>query len=413
MEQGLGRHSRAVVFWTATGLIGLDTLLFTMVAPALPVFAAREGFSDTVAALIFAAYPVAQLATGIGSAGLVERVGRRPLLIAAPCALALATLMFALAGDPAALALARFAQGAAAGVVWTAGLAAISDVYPSDQLGFRLGLAETAGGAIGLAGPLAGGAMVNAFGTTTTFAIAAALPLLAVVPTLFVPETRRPRDPAEERIGVIAALRRVSGLPRARVAIVSLVVLAAVLALLEPLLPLDLDERLGLSPLAIGIVFAAGDIAYFVSIAPAGRWSDRHGRRLPTLAGGLMVAVFLPFTAIGPAWFVALAFVGVGAGLAALGASSGALMVESVDQAGMAGRYGLSAALLTSVFSAGYVLGPLLGAAASALMSYTATVILAAALCLMATAWIARTLPREQVAGRALARGPKGKGQPR
>ena len=93
-----------------------------------------------------------------------------------------------------------------------------------------------------------------------------------------------------------------------------------------------------------------------------------------------MVAVFLPFTAIGPAWFVALAFVGVGAGLAALGASSGALMVESVDQAGMAGRYGLSAALLTSVFSAGYVLGPLLGAAASALISYTATVILAAAL---------------------------------
>ena len=79
MQQGLGRHSRAVVFWTATGLIGLDTLLFTMVAPALPVFAEREGFSDTVAALIFAAYPVAQLATGIGSAGLVERVGRRPL----------------------------------------------------------------------------------------------------------------------------------------------------------------------------------------------------------------------------------------------------------------------------------------------------------------------------------------------
>ena len=34
-----------MVFWTATGLIGLDTLLFTMVAPALPVFAEREGFA--------------------------------------------------------------------------------------------------------------------------------------------------------------------------------------------------------------------------------------------------------------------------------------------------------------------------------------------------------------------------------
>lgn len=402
-----------MVFWTATGLIGLDTLLFTMVAPALPVFAEREGFGDTVAALIFAAYPVAQLATGIGSAGLVERLGRRPLLIVAPCALALATLVFALAGDPAVLALARFAQGAAAGVVWTAGLAAISDVYPSSELGFRIGLAETAGGAIGLAGPLAGGAMVDAFGTTTTFAIAAALPLLALVPTILVPETRGPRDPADRGVGVVTALRRVSGLTRARVAIVSLVVLAAVLALLEPLLPLDLDERLGLSPLAIGIVFAAGDAAYLVCIAPAGRWSDRRGRRLPTVLGGLMVAAFLPFTALGPAWFVALAFVGVGAGLAALGASSGALMVEAVDEAGMAGRYGLSGALLTAVFSAGYVLGPLLGAAASAVLPYAATATLAAALCLVATGWIARTLPRGGGGGGALAHGPKGKDLPR
>ena len=212
---------------------------------------------------------------------------------------------------------------------------------------------------------------------------------------------------------MVAALRRVSGLPRARVAIVSLVVLAAVLALLEPLLPLDLDERLGLSPLEIGIVFAVGDLAYLACIAPAGRWSDRRGRRLPTLLGGVMVAAFLPLTAIGPAWFVALAFVGVGGGLAALGASSGALMVEAVDQAGMAGRYGLSGAMLTAVFSAGYVLGPLLGAGASAVLPYAATVTLAAVLCLVATGWIARTLPRAQVDTGALARGPKGREQPR
>ena len=395
-----------MVFWTATGLIGLDTVLFTMVAPALPVFAERDDFSATMAALIFAAFPVAQLMTAIAAGGLVDRVGRRPILIAAPCGLAVATLMFALAEGAAALAAARFAQGAAAGLVWVAALAAISDVYPSDQLGFRLGLAETAGGAFGLLGPLAGGAMVDAFGTTTTFTIAAILPALAVVPTLFVPETRGPE--AGVPIRVLRALRAVSRLPRARVAIVSLVALAAVLALLEPLLPLDLDARLGLSPLEIGIVFAVGDTAYFACIAPAGRWSDRHGRRLPTVAGGVLVAVSLPFMSVGPAWFVALAFVGVGRGLAALGASSGALMVEAVDEAGMAGRYGLSSALLTVVFSLGYVLGPLFGAAASATVSFTVTTILAAALTLVAVAWIARTLPRDGHPEPALAQGPKG-----
>jgi hypothetical protein len=83
-------------------------------------------------------------------------------------------------------------------------------------------------------------------------------------------------------------------------------------------------------------------------------------------------------------------------------------MVEAVDQAGMAGRYGLSGALLTAVFSAGYVIGPLFGAASSAMLPYAATVTLAAVLCLVATAWIARTLPRAEPGAGALARGPKG-----
>lgn len=404
-ERPWGRHRRAAVFWTATGLIALDTILFTMVVPALPEFAERDGFSNAVAALIFAAFPVGQLVTAVIAASLVERVGRRPLMIVAPVALSAATLAFAVATGPAALAGARLAQGAAAGLVWTAGLAAISDVYPADQLGFRIGLAETAGGAVGLAGPLVGGAMIHAVGTTATFALAAILPALAVVPTLLVPETR---TTSGEPPALFPALRRVAALPRARAAIISLAGLAAVLALMEPLLPLDLDQRLGLSPFAIGLVFSAGLLAYFASVPPAGRWSDRRGRRLPTIVGGLLVAGALPFTAVGPAWSVALAFAVVGAGLAGLGASSGALMVEAVDEAGMAGRYGLSSALLTIVFSMGYAVGPLFGAAASATLPFVATTTLAGLGTLALVAWIGRILPGDDARTAALAHGPEG-----
>ena len=42
----------------------------------------------------------------------------------------------------------------------------------------------------------------------------------------------------------------------------------------------------------------------------------------------------------------------------------------------MVGRYGLSSAMLTVVFAVGYVVGPLLGAAASAVMPFLATMIL-------------------------------------
>ena len=179
-----------------------------------------------------------------------------------------------------------------------------------------------------------------------------------MVPMFFVPETSTGRG---EALPLLPALRKVVVMPRARAAILSLAGLAAVLALLEPLLPLDLDERLGLSPFAIGLVFSAGLLAYFAMVPLAGSWSDRRGRRLPTLVGGVVMALALPLTAVGPAWSVAIAFAVVGAGMAALGASSGALMVEAVNEAGMEGRYGLSSALLTIVFAAGYAFGPLAG----------------------------------------------------
>jgi len=305
--------------------------------------------------------------------------------------LATATLAFSLATGTELLAVARLVQGIAAGLVWTAGIAAISDVYPTDQLGFRIGLAETAGGGLGLLGPVIGGALIDSVGLDATFALAAVLPALALIPVMMMPETRA--GPADAP-PLVAALRRLAAEPKVRVAFASLGGVAAVLALIEPLLPLDLDARLGLSSLGIGLVFGTGDLAYFALVPLAGRWSDRRGRRTPLVLGGVLIAVGLPFLAVGTAVTVAIALAVVGAGMAALGTPSGPLMVEAVDEAGMAGQYGLSAAMLTVVFSLGYVLGPLLGALSSAVLPFAATVSIAAAGALALSLWVSRALSR-------------------
>ena len=396
---------RALVFWTATSLIAVDTILFTMVVPALPEFQDRYGFSDAVASLIFAAFPVGQLATALLAAGLVDRVGRRPTMILAVFVLAAATLAFALADGVALIAVARLVQGLAAGLVWTAGLAAISDVYPQSELGFRMGLAETAGGATGLLGPPVAGAMIAAVGLDATFFIATAIPALALIPTLLVPETRRGPAIASR---LVPDLRRLWSVSTARVAGLVLAASAAVLALVEPLLPLDLADRLELSPLGVGIVFAVGLVAYFLLVPIAGRWSDRRGRRTPVVVGGALMAIGLPFIAVGPAWSVAVAFAVVGAGMAAMIAPTGPLMVEAVDAAGMVGRYGLSSAALTVIFALGYVIGPLLGAATSAALPFLVTTLIAAAAVVAVTVWAARALPRTKPATNALALGPRG-----
>ncbi len=382
---------RTFVFWTATALIGVDTVLFTMVVPALPEYQDRYGFSDAVASLIFAAFPVGQLATAVWAAGLVDRFGRRPVMVLAALSLAGATLAFALANGAPLLALARLVQGLAAGLVWTAGLAAISDVFPPSELGFRMGLAETAGGVTGLVGPPFAGALIETMGLDATFFIATALPALALVPVLLVPETRREGAPTAPRL--LPDLRRLWAVPAARVAAVTLATGAGVLALVEPLLPLDLSDRLDLSSLGVGVVFAVGMAAYLLVVPLAGRWSDRRGRRTPILVGGVLMVAGFPLMAIGPVWVVTVGFAVSGAGMAAMIAPSGPLMVEAVDTAGMAGRYGLSAAALTVIFALGYVIGPLAGAAAAAMVPFLVTTIVAAGAVVVVTAWAVRALP--------------------
>lgn len=411
MPQADAHGRRTIVFWMATALIAVDTLLFTMVVPALPDFAARDGLSDAQAALVFAAFPIAQLVTALATAGLVERLGRRPLIIAATLLLTLATLLFALVEGGLLLAVARGIQGVAAGAAWTAGIAAISDVFPARELGFRIGLAQTAGGGFGLLGPVAGGVLIDLLGTDATFLIAAALPAALVLPALLVPETRRPGAIA---IGVLSGIRRVMSRRRARAAALALAAVSGSLALIEPLVPLDLEDRLGLSASAIGVVFAAALVGNMVAAPLAGRWSDRAGRVRPVAVGGAVLAVSLPLLAVGPAAWVAVALLVMGVGFGTMGASCGPLLTEAVDEAGIAGNYGLSAAILTVVYSAGYAVGPLVGAGAAATMPFLGAMVVGAVLVGGAAAWA--TIGLHATAsdspagadGPALAAGPRG-----
>jgi MFS family permease len=351
------------VFLTVIGLIAGDTFLFTLVVPALPEFADRYSLSDTEVAILFACFPVSQLISCLAVGGPIDRWGRRPAMVGGAALLVVATAGFAAADSPAVLALARVFQGAAAALVWTAGIAAISDVYPQSELGFRLGFAETAGGILGLVGPLAGGPLIDAVGTGETFAIATVVPVLLFLATLRVPETRRSEAVLE--VGIGTALRMLLSRPEARIAAAGLMCFAGVMALGESLLPLELDQRLDASATEIGLVFGL-DIAFFAIAAPiAGRWSDRRGRRLPLILGGLVTASMLPLLGFGTIVFVAVVFAFAGVGLTLMAAASGPLLVAAADQAGLEGNYGVSAVLMTVTFAAGYALGPLLGGLAT------------------------------------------------
>jgi MFS family permease len=260
-----------------------------------------------------------------------------------------------------------------------------------------MSLAEAIGGAGGgLAGPVVGGIGFDVIGTTATFLIAAIVPVLIAVPLMFTPETQRPT--AGSQHSRFDSMKTILRQPRARVATAALIVFAVTLSLLEPLLPLDVDRRLGLSATAIGLLFATLILADLITAPLAGRWSDRRGRVAPILAGGVVLVIALPLTAIGPTVVVFFGAALVGVGLGAMGAGIGALMTEAVDDAGRAGQYGLSAGILSALFSLGALAGPLLGGVARIALPFSTTVILLAIGVAAATIWMVsalRTLERQ------------------
>jgi MFS family permease len=379
------------VFALATAAIAVDTLMFSAIVPALPVYQREMGLSDTGVALIFAAFPVAQLLVALLLPRWVDRAGRRRALALGAMLLAASGVAFAFAGDPATLAIARAVQGGAAALTWTGALAAVSDVYPTGQLGFRLGLAETAGGGVGLLGPLVSGVLIDAVGVTETFLIVSVVPVILALCVLLVPETARP---STNPPSVLAGLRSVARSPGARAGGLALILLALVEAMLEPLLPLDLSERLGLSSSGIGLVLALGTAALFLGSPLGGWWSDHAGRRLPLIVGGAITAVALPFVALGPPWWVTLAFAVCLVGAAVLAAPAGPLFTEAVDDMGHAGSYGLSAAAMVVVYSVGYTLGPLVGGGLQLVLSFQGVTIAVAAVVAVGTVCIALMIPR-------------------
>ena len=385
--------NRTRVFLLAMAAIAVDTLMFSAIVPALPVYQRELGLSDTGVALIFAAFPIAQLMVAPFAARWVDRIGRKPAIIAGAALLALAGVGFAIARDPYTLALARAVLGGASAVTWTGALAYVSDVYPPDQRGLRLGLAETAGGGAGLMAPLLSGVLIQSIGLTETFLIFAIFPVVLIVWAIPVPETLVRRRAAP---GMFRTLRALSRSPGARAGAVALILLAIVEGMVESLLTLNLSERLLLGSAAIGLVASLGTASLFLGAPLGGKWSDMTGRRTPILVGGVVTVITLPLIAIGPAWWVTVALAILLLGTAVMAAPAGPLFTQAIDEMGMAGSYGISAGAMVMVFALGFVLGPVIGGLLSAVMPFIGVCIAVAVIVAIGLVLIARLLPRTE-----------------
>ncbi len=167
--------------------------------PVVPEFAKSFGVGPGQASLVFVANMLGGLTASVPIGYLLDRIGRRRILILGPALTALAALLTASAASFPLLLLYRFIGGWGTQMWTLSRLTMIADSNPSASRGRMITSLLGVQHVGTLAGPLAGGLIAVTYGLQAAFILQGAFALLAVAPGFLTPETApkgQPQNPA-------------------------------------------------------------------------------------------------------------------------------------------------------------------------------------------------------------------------
>ncbi len=348
---------RKLSFLTAISLTGALALLSSTMAktPALPLFAQSLGAPPELIGWAVMASTVPGILISLPAGLLRDRLGARPLLIAALFVFATAPFLYLLVHTIGELAIVRFYHGFATAIFGTVVGAEIAARYPESR-GHALGIyssVSTVGRSIA---PFLGGALISATGFPGVYIGCAVAGVLALSLGLRTGGDAAPA-PAVDR-NTTGASRTAAVLADRVVLVTSLIEALQYLVFgsVEAFLAIYAEQR-GWPAWTIGLLLGT-QLGIVVLFKPRlGALSDRLGRRALILTGlvvGALSVAALPFTArFGPLLLINAAF---GAGFAATTAATGAL----VGDRARSGGFGASMGVLRTIMDVGQATGPVL-----------------------------------------------------
>jgi predicted MFS family arabinose efflux permease len=312
---------------------------------------------------------------------------------------ALATVLVALCGTVGslpALAMARFASGAAAGWIIPTSMAYVGDVTSYERR--QPILARYLSGQIfgQLFGQAAGGVLGDLLGWRNVFFVLAGMFALAtaglVLELLTNPRTHAMARAHDGAHGFIADYAAVFSNPWARFVILAAFIEAAIGWGAFAYVGADLHLRFGLSFTAVGLIVGTFGIGGLLYAATVQQLVDLLGQAGLAIFGGVLLAIAYLVLAIGAAWWLApFAVTAIGLGFYALHNTLQTNATQMTPQARATG---------VAIFSSAIYLGQMLGVAAGALVfdRFTAVpLFVVTAVTLPALAfWFARELRRRR-----------------
>jgi MFS family permease len=304
------------VSWHAfmsTYLPALILALGTGVAlPAVPTLAKSFDVSFGVASAVVTSFLIGNLAGTIPSGWMIDRFGRKPVLIAGPVLTAASAILVYFAQSFDQLLVLRFIGGWATQMWLMARLAAISHGAAAGQRGrqvtWMFGMDSTGK----LTGPVLGGFVADQFGVTAPFLVYGALALVALIPTLIYAENtpRRAKGPKASASRTIT-LREIV-MPRLVYFAVALFAGLTRGPVYADLLHLYAAFAYHLGPIEIGYLATSAAVLTLPVGFIAGWMMDRFGRKHTMVPGftGVTIAMILlaisAFMELSLAWYIGM-----------------------------------------------------------------------------------------------------------
>jgi DHA1 family multidrug resistance protein-like MFS transporter len=378
--------------WALTLASFLMFAAFGFVFPFLPLFIAELGVGDLTQVEVwsgvtaFAQAAVLSIFSPIWGA-LADRYGRRMMVLRVAFAGGLVTGAMGLSQNIVQFFILRLIQGALTGVI-AASTALASSFVPRERLGYAMGLLQMSLFAGNAVGPLLGGIVADHVGYRASFAVTAALMLIAGVVTLMFVREEFVRPPAGEGSpGIGGLLDDIRTRGRDKQLIVMLLVVFSIqfgVNVVLPILPLfvqQLDARDSPATMTGIIYTVAGLVAATCSVF-LGRLSDRFGHRrmliLTALGAGLC---YIPQAFVqGVVQLIALRGV-LGVFDGGLLPAANALISSGTEREGRA-SHGTTYGLVYLATGLGFGLGPLAGGFIAATLGLRSVFIITAVILL-------------------------------
>ncbi len=350
-----------VAFFVAVG--------FGILAPAIPDFAREFGVGRTAAALVVSAFAFMRLVSAFGSGSLVDRLGERWVMASGIGIVAGTSALAGLSQNYTTLLVLRGLGGVGSAMFTVSAAALLIRLVGNEQRGRASG--TFAGGFLvgGIVGPVFGGPLTDVSLRLPFFVYAGSLSLAGLVAAIALRNTALSSAPVERRrlrgSGVGTALRD----PAYRAAVgANLAIGWAVFGVRFATIPLFVTEglRLGASWTGVGLGVFAGMNALL--LWPAGRITDRRGRRPVLIGGTALSTIGLALLVLPPSlpWFLA-AMVVTGAGSALLTVAPAAVVGDVAPA-----RSGSVVAVFQMASDVGAMTGPLLANALVDSFGYSA-----------------------------------------